>query len=142
MATPGTGTTRSGGTAGAPVSVRITNLNEWLRSMESSYKQAIDEAEGALETALRKWVYAPSQRLVPRDTGLLASTGYVSVTRSSSDRLRGSVGYDTDYAIYVHENPAAAHKAPTQWKFVEQPFSENVDQIADAVLAAVLKEFD
>lgn len=133
--------TRTGGTAEAPVQIRLTNLNEWLRSMERDYKDGIEAGEEALEKALRRYVYMPSQRLVPFDTGLLKSTGYVIAQRDARDRLVGAVGYDTDYAIYVHENPDARHKAPTQWKFVETPFAENAERVAEAVLAAILKEF-
>lgn len=138
----GTRTTRSGGSADAPVSVRVTNLNAWLRSIERDYKEGIEAGERELERALTRYVFKPSQALVPVDTGLLKSTGHVRVGRDGNDRLHGSVVYDTDYAIYVHENPAARHKAPTQWKFIEQPFVDNAERVAEAVLASILKEFD
>lgn len=133
---------RTGGSSDAPVQIRLTNLNEWLRSMEKDYKDGIEAGEAALGAALRRYVYGPSQRLVPVDTGILKSSGYVIAQRDARERLLGAVGYDTDYAIYVHENPSARHKAPTQWKFVEQPFVENAERVAEAVLAAILREFD
>lgn len=44
------------------------------------------------------------------------------IARASKD-ARGSVvvGYDTEYAVYVHENLMAYHKPPTQAKYLEQP---------------------
>lgn len=48
------------------------------------------------------------------------------------------VGYDKDYAIYVHENLEAFHKPPTQAKFLEQPLREMRPQ-AVKLLSALMK---
>lgn len=43
-----------------------------------------------------------------------------------------SVGYETDYAIYVHENLQAAHKVG-QAKFLEEPARKMVQQLTEEV---------
>lgn len=71
-------------------------------------------------------VFEASQVLVPVDTGLLKSTGQVhdpEVTAGGNVEVEISYGSDaTPYAVFVHERLDVHHDAPTQAKFLEQPF--------------------
>jgi hypothetical protein len=60
----------------------------------------------------------------------------------ANGRVSGSVGYDTDYARFVHENPYAYHAPPTQWKFLEMPLREYGPLVAEDAARAILAEFD
>lgn len=62
-----------------------------------------------------------SRRLVPVDTGRLRSTAFVKgPIRSAGGGFEILAGYDTDYAVFVHEVPAR-HAPPTSDKFLEIP---------------------
>ncbi len=62
-----------------------------------------------------------SRRLVPVDTQRLRSTAFVKgPTRSALGGFEILAGYDTDYAVFVHEVPAR-HDPPTRDRFLEIP---------------------
>ena len=63
-----------------------------------------------------------AQTKVPVDTGFLKSTGYV---KQLSDGFE--VGYDADYAIYVHEMPYK-HEVG-QSKFLEDAYYEVMAEV-------------
>lgn len=93
------------------------------------------------------WLQAESQQIVPVWTGNLRGSAF---TRSLGTLFKPvvEVGYEAAYAIYVHENPNAAHGAEfntkhatkiaanpghkyyfnrganQQYKFLERPFRE------------------
>lgn len=133
---------RGGDTGKRAFSFQITNLNGWLRSMEREFYEALDEAEPALEKSLKQHVVKPSLHICPIDTGALRTSVWVSVMRVAGGRLQAHVGYDTDYALYVHEDPDAAHAPPTRWKFLEEPFVVNAPKVALDVLKAVRQELE
>ena len=62
-------------------------------------------------------VLAKSQRLVPVEFGRLRATGIVAPPENRKGKPFVTVGYGTEYAIYVHEKKAK-HKPPTQWKYL------------------------
>ena len=59
-----------------------------------------------------------AQSKVPVDTGFLKSRGRVEKTQSGC-----SIVYDTDYAIYVHEDTGVRHKIGTS-KFLSEAYEE------------------
>ena len=71
-------------------------------------------------------VFARSQQLVPVDTGLLRSSGYVSPVQSDGKTSYVEISYGgpaSAYAMIVHEG-FARHAEPTQRKYLEQPLYE------------------
>lgn len=58
-----------------------------------------------------------SMLIVPVDTGRLSSSAFVRVVGP----LSVEVGYSTEYAVKVHENPFSYHKSPTRYKYLEEP---------------------
>lgn len=86
-----------------------------------------------------------AKRMTPLETGRLRSTGFVR--RVGKDVVE--LGFGTNYALFVHEIPppsegaphpdqiepgtrTAHHKAPTQWKFLQQPAQEAFGSISIA----------
>lgn len=66
-----------------------------------------------------------SQVEVPVDTGALRGSGTVQMT--SDNPVEVSIGYggsSASYALAVHENLAARHKAPTKAKYLEDPVNK------------------
>lgn len=78
--------------------------------------------EDSLRIALK--ILDRAQRKVPVDTGFLKSTGYVRRVRDGYE-----VGYDADYAIYVHEIVENRHPNGGQAKFLEEAFYEVMSEI-------------
>jgi hypothetical protein len=71
-------------------------------------------------------VFARSQMLVPVDTGLLRSSGYVSPVQADGKTSYVEISYGgpaSAYAMIVHEG-FARHAEPTQRKYLEQPLYE------------------
>jgi hypothetical protein len=83
-------------------------------------------------------VFNRSQYLVPVDTGALRSSGRVEEPVYSGGQVVIAIKYGgaaAPYALYVHEVPppgdgegrTAYHLPPTQWKYLEQPLLETID---------------
>ena len=75
-------------------------------------------------------VYQQSQQLVPVDTGALrASAQFTHSVLGSMEKPQAAIEYGGGavyYAVYVHEDLQARHKAPTQAKFLEAPFTNSL----------------
>ena len=65
-----------------------------------------------------------SNQKVPIDTGDLAGSGSMSVDREQN-RIEASIGYNTPYAVEVHENLKAFHPNGGEAKFLENAYTEN-----------------
>jgi len=85
-------------------------------------------------------VFNRSQYLVPVDTGALRSSGRVEAPVLEGFAVVVSIKYGgaaAPYALWVHEVPppedanpgerTAYHLPPTQWKYLEQPLLETLD---------------
>jgi len=134
------GVRRGGGQAGAAFYMTLRGLDELQAAFEDISGEDLDEEMEQALAAVLEEVKEESQRLVPYDTGLLHDSAYVQVDRSGSGQLTAYAGYDTDYAIFVHENPDAYHDPPTQWKFLEEPFMRMQPDI-EMKLAQNIAEF-
>lgn len=132
----GTYGVRVGGESDAAFYMVVGGLRELQRGLREEFDDVMDDLEAALWDGLEREILRPANVICPKDTGLLVSTGYVNVQRKRG-RISGMVGYDTDYAIYVHENPDARHKPPTRWKWLEETLVLNADRLLDRVEADV-----
>jgi len=83
-------------------------------------------------------VFNRSQYLVPVDTGSLRSSGRVEAPVMEGFQVVVSIKYGgaaAPYALWVHEVPppgegegrTAYHLPPTQWKYLEQPLMETIE---------------
>lgn len=84
-------------------------------------------------------VYKESQTLVPVDTGQLKSSGRVQPARGPGKTGGHQVVYETPYAVFVHERLDQHHDAPTQAKFLEQPFLAHQQEL-EKILAQRMHE--
>lgn len=106
----------------------MTNLDNVLKAVKGLTPNAL--------LAGLKPIFDASQELVPVDTSRLKNSGFLE-----TGTFRGNpvvvIGYgkgnDPDYTIFVHENLNASHKAPTQAKFLQQPFQEQFNTILPRV---------
>lgn len=84
-----------------------SNGDKWLRN------EMFDTANDA---------FNESQRQVPVRYGALRGSGTVQVTGDQPFEVTiGYGGSSASYALWVHENLAAHHKAPTKAKYLEDP---------------------
>lgn len=88
-------------------------------------------------------IFAKSQRLVPVDTGVLRGSGGVSSPQPMAgggtyvDIFYG--GPAAPYALYVHEIIENYHKAPTQAKYLEQPFMESIPMLQRNIARRIIR---
>lgn len=97
---------------------RLTGREGVKREIERyrrKYPQLTAEALYMEEEA----VLSQSKLLVPVDTGRLRASGYAE-TPTIGLFIEGEVGYETKYAVPVHENLSARHSVG-QAKFLEVP---------------------
>ena len=77
-------------------------------------------------------IFAKAMILTPIDTGALRGSGGVSAPMNTPQGIGVDIffgGPAAPYALYVHEIMYYKHNAPTQAKFLEQPFMERLPEI-------------
>jgi hypothetical protein len=115
----------------SPIHIEITGVRNVLKRFDLSKKGAengltIGFAKAALHLATK------STEIVPVLTGLLRSSLAISPVRGVGMGKEVSVSFgnqNVDYAIYVHEDPDAAHKSGKTYKFLERPAMEEQAEI-------------
>ncbi len=109
-------------TPGSAISMGLRGIDELQQKLEDLAGDDLDdEMEEVVYEELEE-IKEASQEIVPVDTGRLHDSAFVDVRRERG-KVQGIVGFDTEYALYVHENPDAFHKPPTRWKFLEEAFA-------------------
>lgn len=95
----------------------IDKVKTALRIRRGRYASGI---ERGLKTA-GLFLLRESMKLVPVQTGALRASG-PAVTRATGSGFRTvmTVGYGTDYAVFVHENLEAAHGAKFNVKHADR----------------------
>ena len=76
-----------------------------------------------------RYIQRESQMIVPVDTGNLKNTAFTRNVGGPGLLADVIVGYTAEYAIYVHEDPNAAHKEGKTHKFLEKVIREKRVQI-------------
>lgn len=113
--------------------VEVEGLNELINGFVQAGREGDVRNSFALALAEEaSVVFARSQMLVPVDTGLLRSSGYVSPVQSDGKTSYVEISYGgpaSAYAMYVHEG-FARHAEPTQRKYLEQPLYERAPVIS------------
>jgi hypothetical protein len=92
---------------------RVDDIERILRNLN----RAIADIEGAARDGLfaaALEVEGASKELTPVDTGNLRLSHRTVPTEKGV-----AIQVEAAYAVYVHEDPDAAHKPPGQWKFLE-----------------------
>ena len=77
-----------------------------------------------------------SKRIVPVDDGFLKNSGKVERPEITAKMVSVEVTYGgaaAPYALYVHEDPDAQHKAGKTFKYLEIPAMAHTDKFARGV---------
>ena len=122
------------------------NLDETIAALAHWQTGMVKVTASALY-GIAEEVMTSSKDIVPVDTGNLKSTGHVQPPKISGPIIEVTLGYggtaadgeEVGYAWYVHENSEAQHAAPTQWKYLETPLNERMNNI-DHLLALAINE--
>lgn len=88
-------------------------------------------------TQFGAFVVGEAQELCPKDTGALAASASWSQARMVGNDVVVEIGFNTVYAVFVHENLSAHHDPPTSAKFLEIAVRVNADSLNGFVAAAV-----
>jgi len=117
----------------------IRHIRTQVADIKARLDRILTEAEKTTVPAVRAAlypIYKESQRLVPKDTGDLAKSGYLEVVRRKGTVV-AEIGYGKygkpGYTVYVHEILSYEHEAPTQAKFLEAPLRAQMNLILERV---------
>lgn len=122
--------------------ITIVGIDAALRGLRGTRAALMPAFERALQ-AEGEAVFARTQELVPVDTTALQKSGVLHKPEIAGATASIAISYgneQVDYALVVHEDLAAKHKAPTQAKFVEGPVVESAKGMAARVGARVARE--
>lgn len=99
------------------------NRQEFLQYLKDNSESLNHEIDLVINK-LAVDILAKALRYVPVDTGRLRDSAYI--------KKRGgvvAVGFNCDYAIYVHEIAYNRHKKPTRYKFLEDAVYESISSL-------------
>jgi len=117
-------------------SIIVKGREEVVRSLREMAGNIPEAARRALWTGGSKMMNQ-SKKWCPVDTGILRASGAVSVPARGG--IAVSLGYYTDYAIYVHENMNAYHNPPTKAKFLEDAVNAGKEDMLNEFEAEMKK---
>ena len=109
----------------------IDGAEQLRHVLEVSGKDA-GRVVGQVITEEANMIFAKAMILTPIDTGALRGSGGVSAPMNSPQGIAVDIffgGPAAPYALYVHEIMYYKHNAPTQAKYLEQPFMERLPDI-------------
>jgi len=115
------------------LSVKVNGLFRAQNLLAAKLPQKANNAAAYALYNMGQDILSESYRLVPREFSTLIRSNFVEVpVMSGRGIIRTRAGYNTSYAVYVHEIPpppqkspkgrSARHKKPTQWKYLSTPF--------------------
>lgn len=123
------------------VSVTISGADRVKAALRALGEQGPKSIGGALWREANR-IMNNAKAITPVETGVLRKSGHVqlpNISRSGADVVMGFGGAANAYAIHVHENLNAKHKAPTQAKFLERPLMDAANSMAGRI-ASELEE--
>lgn len=103
-----------------------------LRNMLEVSGRDAGKIVGQVITEEANMIFAKAMILTPIDTGALRGSGGVSAPMNMPEGIGVDIffgGPAAPYALYVHEIMYYKHNAPTQAKYLEQPFMERLPDI-------------
>ena len=109
----------------------IEGAQELRNMLEVSGKDA-GRVVGQVITEEANTIFGKALVLTPVDTGALRGSGGVSAPMQTQTGIGVDIffgGPAAPYALYVHEIIGNYHNAPTQAKYLEQPFMERLPEI-------------
>lgn len=119
--------------------IKLEGFIELTNKLNKSISQISDTIQSALLDCGND-LQQKAQDLTPVDTGALRSSAFTEADRQGKN-LSVVVGFEEEYAIYVHENLEAHHDVG-QAKFLEQPLRENADKYVEYIRDKVQELID
>jgi len=116
------------------IEIEVSEIGPALKEIEEAVERAVEKAVNDFADL----VLARSQVYVPVDTGQLKKSG--NIARESGE-VR--VSYQTDYAVYVHEDETKFHNPPTRAKYLSLALEESLpefDGLLDGALESELSK--
>ncbi len=105
---------------------------------EKEFEQVAKKQAKRFEVGLKRaglFIQRESQKIVPVEFGLLKNSARTETAGKGFD-AEVTVSYQTAYAILVHENLDAKHKAGKVAKFLENTVKLRMKEIAEIVKEA------
>ncbi len=140
--------------------VGVQRISKTLNPAQASYTREIRDQMKIVENSLSNLIqglkditadillevltptFAKSAIYCPKRTHRLVQSGYLEVAETANG-VTAEMGYGRGgnpfYAVYVHENTAMFHAAPTRSKFLQAAIEEDADEIP-ARIAQAYKE--
>lgn len=118
--------------------VKLEGFVELTNKLNKSVSQISDTVQSALLDCGND-LQQKAQDLTPVNTGALKASAFTEAESGSNPSV--VVGFEEEYAIYVHENLEAHHNIG-QAKFLEQPLKENSDKYVKYVRDKVQELID
>lgn len=115
----------------ATYSFEIEGAQELRNMLEVSGRDA-GKIVGQVILEEANTIFAQALVLTPIDTGALRGSGAVSAPQNTPTGIGVDIffgGPAAPYALYVHEIMYYKHNAPTQAKYLEQPFMQRLPNI-------------
>lgn len=109
--------------------VKLEGFVELTNKLNKSVSQISDTVQSALLDCGND-LQQKAQDLTPVRTGALKASAFTEAESGSNPSV--IVGFEEEYAIFVHENLEAHHDVG-QAKFLEQPLKENADKYVEYV---------
>lgn len=97
---------------------RITSVEACIKRLRAASVHAKNQVTAGMQSAAEH-VLVESRRLVPKETFALHDSGRIKVTKAGF-KTSIDVIYSAPYALYVHENPMAAHGQAFNVKYVNE----------------------
>lgn len=104
--------------------IKLEGFVELTNKLNKSVSQISDTVQSALLDCGND-LQQKAVDITPIDTGALRASAFTEAESGSNPSV--IVGFEEEYAIYVHENLEAHHDVG-QAKFLEQPLKENSDK--------------
>ena len=126
--------------------ITITGTKALQAALRKAGPNAINGLKGALMNEAEN-IMDTSEGRVPFDTGKLRGSAFVDTPRVTRSGVSLEMGYNADYALYVHEARADLHwsRPGSGPKFLERPMLEAArtwaGRRAHDIRAAIMRGF-
>jgi hypothetical protein len=119
--------------------VTVTGEGHLHRVLAAGGRAAGEEVPAAVYEAANE-ILAESARQVPVEFGTLRASGHVTPPVSTANGMEVGISYGGaahEYALIVHEDLEAHHRAPTKAKYLEDPVNQHAARVAQDIANAV-----
>jgi hypothetical protein len=106
------------------------DISKFLEGLEKAKKAKLEAAKKAVEGFALVKVIGDARKICPIKTGRLSDSGTVEEPTVSGAMIECVMGFNTNYAIFVHENLNAHHADGKQAKFLEVSIQNNGPKFA------------